>query len=53
MTITKYWMIETNEFDDVLVEVIIPDPFASTEEPTELSVAQIKEFTQLREALDA
>ena len=46
-------MIETNEFDDVLVEVIIPDPFASTEEPTELSVAQIKEFTQLREALDA
>lgn len=53
MTITKYWMIETNEFDDVLVEVIIPNPFASTEEPTELSVAQIKEFTQLREALDA
>lgn len=53
MTITKYWMIETNDYDDVLVEVIIPDPFASTEEPTELSVAQIKEFTQLREALDA
>ena len=53
MTITKYWMIETNEYDDVLVEVIIPDPFASTEEPTELSVAQIKEFTQLREALNA
>lgn len=25
-------MIETNEFDDVLVEVIIPDPFASTED---------------------
>jgi hypothetical protein len=46
-------MIETNEYDDVLVEVIIPDPFASTEEPTELSVAQIKEFTQLREALNA
>lgn len=53
MTITKYWMIETNEFDDVLVEVIIPDPFASTEEPAELSAAQIKEFTQLRKALDA
>lgn len=53
MTITKYWMIETNDYDDVLVEVIIPDPFASTEEPTELSVAQIKEFNQLREALDA
>ena len=53
MTITKYWVIETNDYDDVLVEVIIPDPFASTEEPTELSVAQIKEFTQLREALDA
>jgi len=32
MTITKYWMIETNDYDDVLVEVIIPDPFASTED---------------------
>ena len=53
MTITKYWTIETNDYDDVLVEVIIPDPFASTEEPTELSVAQIKEFTKLREALNA
>jgi hypothetical protein len=31
MTITKYWTIETNDYDDVLVEVIIPDPFASTE----------------------
>lgn len=53
MTITKYWTIETNDYDDVLVEVIIPDPFASTEEPTELSVTQIKEFTQLRETLNA
>lgn len=34
MTITKYWMIETNEYDDVLVEVIIPDPF-STEDADE------------------
>lgn len=32
MTITKYWTIETNDYDDVLVEVIIPDPFASTED---------------------
>ena len=29
MTITKYWTIETNDYDDVLVEVIIPDPFAT------------------------
>jgi len=36
MTITKYWMIETNEYDDVLVEVIIPDPF-STEAADEVA----------------
>ena len=40
MTITKYWMIETNEYDDVLVEVIIPDPFASTED------TQVSQLTQ-------
>jgi len=53
MTITKYWAIETNDYDDVLVEVIIPNPFASTEEPTGQSVAQLKQLTQLREALNA
>lgn len=37
MTITKYWVIETNDYDDVLVEVIIPDPFASTEDTQQVS----------------
>ncbi len=35
MTITKYWVIETNDYDDVLVEVIIPDPFST--EDTQVS----------------
>lgn len=45
MTITKYWMIETNEFDDVLVEVIIPDPFASTEDTEQVSQQPIDKPT--------
>ena len=53
MTITKYWTIETNDYDDVLVEVIIHKPYASTEDPTGQSVAQLKQLPQLREALNA
>ena len=49
MTITKYWMIETNEYDDVLVEVIIPDPF-STEAADEVAPPVKQQFLEIPDA---
>jgi len=41
MAITKLWFIETNDFDDVLIEVNIDSPFDELE-PVDLPTSQLE-----------